>query len=290
MVKHYTENFRDKLQVQVSTNGTTWTAIAGSTTVQEPGTVDDATINGQPAMTGIQDYWIPVSYDLSSVLNNASVRLRFVFTSDNDLSTFTKDVDDGFYIDNLSVVKSSSPMNILPVQFLSFTAALQSDRTVDLAWEAAIDNDHAYFTIERSEDGITFRTLGSPDLMTPFIYTDNKPAVGNNYYRIRQVDVSGKVSYSVVRTVNVEDPKGIYVYPNPAKDVLYVKVTSFERERLRFELTDIQGRLISNTIREVDAATSQVSLNLGGLKPQVYVLKVIDTQGKVVATERVTKL
>ncbi|MBS1567499.1 MAG: immune inhibitor A, partial [Bacteroidetes bacterium] len=96
-VKHRAENFRDKMQVQVSTNsGSTWTAVVGSTTVQEPGTLDDATINGQPALTGIRDYWTREYYDLTSFKNN-TIQLRMQFTSDSDPSGFKFEVDDGFY-------------------------------------------------------------------------------------------------------------------------------------------------------------------------------------------------
>ena len=112
-VKHRAENFRDKLQLQVSTNSTdgvngTWTAIKGTTTVQEPGILDGSTINGIPALTGIKEDWTRELYDLNAYLGTPALRFRFEFTSDANTSGFDYQVDDGFYIDNLKVVKSTA--------------------------------------------------------------------------------------------------------------------------------------------------------------------------------------
>ena len=109
--KHRSENFRDKLQVKVSTNGTTWVAIPGSTTVREPGTLDGSTINGQPSLTGIRDRWTKQVFNLSSYAGVASLRLRFEFTSDANTTGFAYQVDDGFYIDDIKVIKSSATIS-----------------------------------------------------------------------------------------------------------------------------------------------------------------------------------
>jgi hypothetical protein len=80
-VKHRAENHRDRLQVQFSTNGSTWTPIVGTTPIQEPGTIDGAAMNGEPGLTGIQDFWLKETYNLSAYLGQAAVEFRFVFFS-----------------------------------------------------------------------------------------------------------------------------------------------------------------------------------------------------------------
>jgi hypothetical protein len=107
-VRHRAENFRDKLQVQVSTNGTTWTPVCGKTTVQEAGTLDGSTLNGQPSLTGIQQDWTREFFDLSAFNGQAALRFRLVFSSDAGGSGFAFGEDDGFYIDNLKIIKSTT--------------------------------------------------------------------------------------------------------------------------------------------------------------------------------------
>ena len=116
-VKHKAENFRDKLQVQISTNGSTWVPVSGSTTVREDNTTNGGTLGGQPALTGIRKNWTRELFDLSAYKGNSSVSLRFRFTSDNDASSFAFKLDDGFYLDNIKVVKSTvvTPFQAEPV-------------------------------------------------------------------------------------------------------------------------------------------------------------------------------
>jgi hypothetical protein len=107
-VRHRAENFHDKLQVQVSTDGgSTWTPVCSKNTVQEPGTLDGSTINGQPALTGIRQDWTRELIDLSNFNGSTGVRFRFVFTSDGNGTDFAFRNDDGFNIDNLKLVKST---------------------------------------------------------------------------------------------------------------------------------------------------------------------------------------
>ncbi len=287
--RHRIENFCDKCQVQVSTNGSTWTAIQGSTTVQEPGTLDGSTLNGIPAFTGIRDYWTPEVFDLGAYKGAATLSLRFVFTTDSDPSTFKFEVDDGIYIDDLSVIKSNTFLFSLPVNFLSFTGSLQSDQTVKLDWEAVVDNEHDYFAIERSSDGSNYSTIGVGPQMAPYQFIDQHPNQGNNFYRIRQVDKNGSVAYSKVVSVVVSKPVTITLYPNPVIDILNLKLSNKQADQLKIELTDVQGRSVYSKVSLVSQSTIELNIDMKSFKPQVYILKITNHDGEVVATEKIIK-
>ena len=144
-VKHKAENFRDKLQIQVSTNGSTWFPVCGTTTVTEDNTTNGGTLGGQPALTGIRDNWTRELFDLSSYAGNATVSLRFQFTSDNDASSFAFELDDGFYIDDIKAIKITSAVPAAPAAPTSSpftictgnTAALSATGTAILGWYSA---------------------------------------------------------------------------------------------------------------------------------------------------------
>lgn len=106
-VRHRAENFRDKLQVQVSPDGSFWTSVCGKTTVQDSGTLDGSTIDTIPALTGIQNDWFRELIDLSAYNGQSALRIRFRFASGSDGSGFAFGVDDGFSIDNLKIIKST---------------------------------------------------------------------------------------------------------------------------------------------------------------------------------------
>ncbi len=289
-IRHRAENFRDRLQIQVSTNGTTWVPLEANTTVEEPGTVDDATINGQPSFTGIRDYWTRELVDLSGYLNASALRFRFVFMSDNDPSSFAFETDEGFFIDDVRLARTTAPLTILPVQYLSFSARLQNDNSVQLLWDARVDNEHDHFIVERSLDGNRFTAIGRVNGSTaPFSFIDTDPVVGNNFYRIRQVDRNGAVHYSAIRKIALRNSRVTLIYPNPVKEGLQVQVRNRQPERLVFELVDAQGRTVQSFQKQITPSAGTITINMSQLPAQVYLLNVRTLNGELISSERVMK-
>ena len=289
-IRHRAENFRDRLQIQVSTNGTTWVPLEASTTIEEPGTLDDATINGQPSFTGIRDYWIRELVDLSGYLNASALRFRFVFMSDNDPSSFAFETDEGFFIDDVRMVRSTAALTVLPVQYLSFSARLQNDNTVHLLWDAKVDSDHDHFIVERSVDGRTFTSIARVNgSATPFSFIDSDPVVGNNFYRIRQVDHDGTAHYSAVRQVSLRNSRITLIYPNPVTDYLQVQVRNRQPERLMFEVVDAQGRTVQSFQKQITPSAGLVTIDMKALPAQVYLVNVRNLNGELIGSERIVK-
>ncbi|WP_169720080.1 hypothetical protein, partial [Dyadobacter alkalitolerans] len=115
-------------------------------------------------------------------------------------------------------VCSADPM---PVSLISFTAKAQPNRKVSLAWSTAIEWDNGGFLIERSKDLRTFEQVGQVGELSPnssnrkdYQLIDQWPYQGTSYYRLTQIDLSGKKTvYSAVSVVIRDDAYG--VYPNP---------------------------------------------------------------------------
>jgi len=293
-VKHRAENFRDLLQVQVSTNSTdgvggTWTAIAGTTTIAEPGTVDGATINGKPSLTGIRDIWTQEVFDLSNY-KNSNVRFRFVFTLDTDPSSFKFEKDDGFYIDNVKVVKSTATLSILPLHVFNFYGKMLDDGSAQLNWEATTDEGFDHFEIERSSDGITFSTIGKIFTNPPFQFIDKSPATGSNFYRIKQVEKDGKVEYTKIISLYLQSNYTVTLFPNPAGNYIKVKWTTLQPQKINLQITDLQGRMVYKQNKIAEQTTNNLEIDTRNWKPQVYVLKIVNAQNVVISTQKITKL
>ena len=289
--RYRAENFRDKVQVQVSINaGVSWTAISGTTTVQEPGTLDGSTINGQPAMTGIRDYWTSEIFDLNAYKTQAAVRLRFVFTSDNDPSTFAFERDEGFFIDNVKVIKSTSTLFSLPVNFISFTGKLTSQKTIELEWAASIDADHRYFEVEKSSDRQSFTSIGRVTGAAPYKLVDANPFIGNNYYRVKSIDVNGQPTYSKIINV-VYNPSlvSVLLYPNPVKDNLHLKINLQKPDRLTLQVTDIWGRVVYQQQENVETISKEIKLDVRSLSSQLYTLKIKNSNGEILTVQKFIK-
>jgi carboxypeptidase T len=287
-VKHRAENFRDKLQILVSTNGSTWVAINGITTVKEPGTLDGSTLNGIPALTGIQDYWVKEVFDLSAYNGHSALRLRFSFTSDNVSTTFKFKEDDGFYIDEVKVFKTTSTLVVLPTQIHDFKGKLLSDKTIQLWWEATTDVHHNHFEVERSANGVSFTTIGKRLKGEANNFNDLQPQNGNNFYRLKQVDQNGKIIYSKTINIAIQQKMAVTAYPNPVDDLLHIKLSASTQQGSTLKITDINGRQIFKK-RILSANENEFNINVSRWKPQVYLLSVYDKNGEIIQVQRIVK-
>lgn len=289
-VKHRAENFRDKLRVLVSDDGgTSWSAVAGTTTVEEPGTLDGSTVNGNPSLTGIKEEWTRELFDLGAWLNTPGLRLRFEFTSDGTTS-YDFSEDDGFHIDNVKVIKSTTPLLTLPVHFISFTGRMLPDNTVRLDWRAVTDQLHDYFEVERSVDGANFTAIGRGPSEAPYWKIDPSPAVGNNYYRIKQVDLDGTITYSIIVNVYYNpDAFRISVYPNPVKDVVNIKINATAVDRYTISISDMNGRKVHEESIQTGVAGGEVNIDLTKNPAQVFILTVRNGRNEIVASEKIAK-
>jgi subtilase family serine protease len=134
----------------------------------------------------------------------------------------------------------------LPLRFLLF-AAQNNETNVGLKWRTAEEVGTSHFEIERSADARTWAAIGRMDSRNSgrtedYNFTDAAPLNGISYYRLKQVDVDGKFSYSIVVAVNWT--RQIFVvYPNPVQDVLNIVVKPSSASK-RVELRDAGGRLV----------------------------------------------
>ena len=73
-----------------------------------------------------------------------------------------------------------------------------------ISWNTNKEENNDRFIIERATDGLTFTGIGlvtgagNRNTISNYNYTDNEFTEGHNYYRIKQVDMDGHASYSVV--------------------------------------------------------------------------------------------
>ena len=123
-----------------------------------------------------------------------------------------------------------SMQQALPVQWADFVAVAEGSRVL-MNWVTASEKDNALFQVERSANAATWETIGrvngkgTTSVRQQYSFTDISPRQGVNYYRLRQVDVSGKSSLSRVRSVTVGSSTEVLVGPNPAGRYLHLRLS-----------------------------------------------------------------
>ncbi len=164
----------------------------------------------------------------------------------------------------------------LPVTWLSFTARKTADEKVQLTWQTAAEVKNDHFEIERSTDGAQFLAIGkvpgskNSNTVQTYSYTDNATQAGTIWYRIKQVDVDGLSSYSVVVSVQLSDRNLFEVMNNPVKDLLNIYLSSPFAQNTSIRIIDISGKEIKK-IEGIRAGT--LSVNVSGLAAGIYIVQ-----------------
>lgn len=241
---------------------------------------------------------VSVTFDLADVTgtptgdNNLSLT-RMLVSQDDDFSTgvtlvsptsinavdrtVTFDYDftagEGFYY-----TLGSEEISALPIELVSFTA--KSGRAgVSLNWTTASEANNAFFTVERSQDGLTYSSLafiegaGNSDDVNRYEYIDSQPKAGNNFYRIKQTDTDGTATYTSVINVwmdilvNME----LTLYPNPATSSEVYLRQSMPEQQGEIVLFNHQSQQVARMITDSSGTTS---IDISGLPSGIYFLKV----------------
>jgi hypothetical protein len=169
----------------------------------------------------------------------------------------------------------------LPVALAAFTAtADNADALLD--WKTASEKNNARFEVERSLNAADFRQIGAVDgrgttnSAAQYQFRDKEAGRLSRqpiYYRLRQVDTDGSVSYGPVRAVQFSESRklAITVYPNPSSGTATLDLTGLPTGEFAIELTDLTGRVLR---RYVAAGAQQQPLDMQTLAPGAYVLQV----------------
>lgn len=138
----------------------------------------------------------------------------------------------------------------LPIEILNFNAITNSNK-IELSWATATEVNNDYFTVERSKDGVAFEEIfivngaGTSTTIKNYFEIDYHPIVGVSYYRLKQTDFNGSISYSNIVPVRYQ-PNGNFgfsLFPNPgeAKDIK-IELSAAKGQNILVVVRDIAGR------------------------------------------------
>ncbi|MCU0433372.1 MAG: hypothetical protein MUC87_07970 [Bacteroidia bacterium] len=190
-----------------------------------------------------------------------------------------------------AVAQTNTP---LPIELLFFRGTNEGDHNV-LRWATASEEGNDYFTLERSTDGMNFVEIGRVDgagnstQLLNYLFVDNYPATGENYYRLKQTDFNGAYSYSQIELVYYY-PGSVYIdnlHPNPTNGIILFDFVSPEPSALHIVATDIAGRIVLDEQKTVQGGRQQVSTALTGCGAGVYLLRVTDERKGYTFTARI---
>jgi hypothetical protein len=189
-----------------------------------------------------------------------------------------------------------SGLQTLPVSLLSFTAE-QFKNAVKVNWATTAEVNNASFDIERSTDGTDFKKIGNI-VAKPgsgshnYSFVDQLPEYGNNFYRLRQIDVDNHFTYSKVVAIllDINRISITTVYPNPVRNLLTYTIYTPVNGQLIVQLSDASGKVFSNQKITVVKGKNQQQLNVSHLAGGQYQLTIIDPATNTLFSKELTIL
>jgi hypothetical protein len=175
---------------------------------------------------------------------------------------------------------------ILPVNISAFMG--EHNGTVNILNWKFVCNGAVTFIIERSEDGIHFINVGTliataAHCDRPFVFKDQAPSPGKNYYRLKVIETGGSVNYSTVILLQGDNngPLLLTINPNVVQnEAITVQINSYNKEQVHIIITDVQGRRILQKEVTVQAGNSTTSITTKGLASGVYWLYGNGSEGR----------
>ena len=181
------------------------------------------------------------------------------------------------------VVHSGNSGNIpLGIELLAFKAAVQKNNQVKIDWQTATETDNKHFIIERKtanmpffQDISTIKGHGTSTKAHTYTYTDDASEANDvAYYRLRQEDFDGKVSYSKVVSVALKTAFKVKVYPSIVKngDIVTVETGDFSDKLTTIDIVNMAGQAVK--IEKKAAYTEGVQFPVAHLLAGRYIVRI----------------
>lgn len=163
----------------------------------------------------------------------------------------------------------------LPITLVNFDVNC-TEGMVQLDWTTASEINNDYFTVERSDDGISFEVLatigGAGNNNSELVYTwvDDSPLSKVGYYRLKQTDFNGKYTYFEMIASQCGSNEEIGLYPNPTKSYFSFNYNSVG-ENLLIEVRNMAGQLVvEKKYTDLPIGKSLNKVGIEGLGDGVY--------------------
>ncbi len=179
------------------------------------------------------------------------------------------------------------PLNcvVLAMNFLDISAA-QADGLTTIRWQVSGEASTLEYIVERSVDGSTFAGIGHVPYQVRTSSTnqyeltdkENISGTGVVYYRIREVEVSGKVQYSKIVTVKMNGLTAkLTVFPNPARTSATVSFVATSNGDVSLRLFDMKGSEVWQKQYRISAGANSILLDQLSTFPNgLYILQWFD--------------
>jgi hypothetical protein len=157
----------------------------------------------------------------------------------------------------------------LPIELIVFDGQAQDNSNL-LYWQTAMEIDNEYYVVQKSKDGINWIDAGKVDAQgdsnsaQDYSFEDNDPYT-TTYYRLNYFDTEGVGEFSNVIVINntqLENIASFSVFPNPANDIISVRLDTDSEIMDEVSITLVNGFGQKVLFRKADTDSQKMDLNV----------------------------
>ncbi len=188
----------------------------------------------------------------------------------------------------ITLILPGLPNDELPIELTSFTAE-ENDCAIDLEWVTASEVNNAHFLVQKSADGIDFKTIATIEgagtsTTTNYYELRDERQAAMNYYRLVQVDYDGKKTTSDIVAAKSEcivkgaEDNITNIFPNPVSNgpINLEFYASSARTATTVVIIDLFGKVVDTYQADFETGKNIFSFSADNLAAGTYLVKVID--------------
>ena len=197
---------------------------------------------------------------------------------------------------NARLVYYWCPTEILASNIKNFTA-IKKNNSVQLQWQVENEESTNRYEILASKDGHAFTAIGRTATATPaegvvaaydYQYALNQSARGKLFFRIKQTNAAGKVSFSPIRIINMDDQAigSVGIYPNPVVRNISLQFDRELKGNYKVEIVNKLGQVVFSRFMQLN---NQSNIGLQLTNPPangIYYVRVKSTETNQLFTNK----
>src|SRR4030095_1589534 len=173
--------------------------------------------------------------------------------------------------------------SVLPVNLVRFQGNINKNNRVTLQWKVENNETTDQFEVQRSYNGIEFKTIGlviasKKNGIEDYMFYETINSFDKVMYRLKMIDKRNEVSYSKILVFQFKlttNNNNLKIIGNPVNDKLIFNYTAYVTQVIDVKIYDMSGRIMmSNKITTLEG-NNMISLPLASaLKASMYLVEV----------------
>ncbi|MEP6594825.1 MAG: T9SS type A sorting domain-containing protein [Ginsengibacter sp.] len=184
--------------------------------------------------------------------------------------------DASFYTSVYGKLVSGGP---LPLALKDFNVTKRNNQNL-LSWKTETENNTSYFTIEHSQNGRSFKSIGQitaagySNSLLNYQFSDDAPLKGINYYRLHCVDKDNKGTYSAIKSVRNNDAATFSISPNPIMNTMKLVINADKADKATLSINDLSGKQVYSNSVSLVTDSNTFNIDLSNIPKGAYTIRV----------------